>query len=434
MIHIIVIRHGRTAWNVDPKGAGGSVEVGPGERFRGTLDVPLAAEGIAQARVTAHRLAGWPLAAVYTSPLQRAAHTAELLASPHHLVPQRLAGLSSMNYGEWAGQPHADVALRWPDLYRAWRRDPYSIRIPGGECMADLRERAIAALRSALDHHADGETLAFVTHQVVAKVLTCSLAGLPDTAYWHVRQDLCNLSRFDYDPQSGIFAVVSLNDTCHLTPALARMQGRGTRIILIRHGQTGWNAGAGEERFRGRTDLPLDDYGHTQVQAVAEWLSAEPVSALYSSPLLRARQTLALLADAQGLPVQVHDGLIDIDYGAFQGLTHTEAQAAYPDLYRQWRTAPSQVRFPGGQSLTDVQERLQVLVAELVTRHPDQTVVLVGHEIVNKVLACTLLGLDLDHIWRIHQDTTGIDVFQQDGDAWTTLALNDTCHLAGGTG
>ena len=61
---------------------------------------------------------------------------------------------------------------------------------------------------------------------------------------------------------------------------------------------------------------------------------------------------------------------------------------------------------------------------------PAKTVVLVGHQIVNKVLACTLLGLDLDQIWRIDQDTAAIDVFQKDGDAWRTLCLNDTCHLA----
>jgi probable phosphoglycerate mutase len=91
---------------------------------------------------------------------------------------------------------------------------------------------------------------------------------------------------------------------------------------------------------------------------------------------------------------------------------------------------PGQVRFPGGECLDDIQARLRALLAELTGRHPGQTVVLAGHEIVNKVLVCTLLGLSLDHIWRIRQDPAGIDVFQQEGDRWLTLALNDTCHLA----
>jgi broad specificity phosphatase PhoE len=421
MIQIVIIRHGRTAWNV---------EAGQGERFRGMVDVPLTDEGVIQARVTAHHLADWPLTTVYSSPLRRARHTAEIIAAPHHLAAQAVPGLRSMNYGEWAGQLHADVAQRWPDLYRSWRHDPFSIQIPGGESTADLRERAVAAVRTAIAHHCDGETLALVTHQVVTKVLVCALAGLPDTAYWQVRQDLCNLSRFDYDPVGDTFNVVGLNDTCHLTPALGHAQGDGTHIVLVRHGQTGWNAGAGQERFRGRTNLPLDETGQTQAQAVAEWLMGEKMSALYASPLLRTQQTLAPLGEGRGLPVQVHDGLIDINYGRFQGLTHAEAAAAHPELYQLWRTAPSRVRFPDGESLADVQARIRALLDELVARHPGQTVVLAGHEMVNKVAACTLLGLDLDQIWRIRQDPAGLDLFQQDGETWLTLCLNDTCHLA----
>lgn len=201
------------------------------------------------------------------------------------------------------------------------------------------------------------------------------------------------------------------------------------QIILVRHGQTAWNAGAGEERFRGRTDLPLDATGRVQARAVARRLQREPIAALYSSPLLRARQTLAPLAGMLALPVHDHDGLLDIDYGQFQGLTHAEASAAYPKLYRLWRTAPGQVHFPGGESLSDVRARLLALVEELGAHHRDQTVVLAGHQIVNKVLACTLLDLDLDQIWRIRQDTAGLSTFRQADGPWQVRCLNDTCHL-----
>jgi len=223
---------------------------------------------------------------------------------------------------------------------------------------------------------------------------------------------------------------VGLNDTCHLNPALPPAAGLGTRILLIRHGQTAWNAGAGEERFRGRTDLPLDETGQAQARAVAERLKKEPVAALYASPLLRARQTVAPLAEERGLTIQPHDGLLDIHYGGFQGLTHAEAAAAYPEAYTLGRTIPSRVHFPGGECLADVQARLLTLLDELVARHPGQTVALVGHQIVNKVLACTLLGLDLDQIGRVQQDTAGLCVYEQVDGVWHTLALNDTCHLA----
>jgi broad specificity phosphatase PhoE len=426
MIRIILIRHGRTAWNAGE---------GQDERFRGVLDMPLAEEGAVQAQVTAHYLARGSLAAVYSSPLQRALRTAEIIALPQGLAVQALPGLSSMDYGEWAGQVHADVARRWPDLYGSWRHDPFSIQIPGGESTADLRDRAMAALRTAIAHHTDGETLIFVTHQVVAKVLVCALAGLPNGAYWQVCQDLCNLSRFDYDQTTGIFSVVSLNDTCHLAPGISRATGDDARIILVRHGQTGWNAGAGagSERFRGRTDLPLNETGLAQAQALAGRFMADrqglPVVALYASPLLRAKQTLAPLATQLGLPIQSHPGLLDINYGRFQGLTHTEAADLYPELYRRWRMTPGQVRFPEGEGLADVQARVQALVSEVAARHPGKGLVLVGHEIVNKVLVCTLLGLDLDQIWRIRQEPASLDLFQQGGGQWLVQRLNDTCHL-----
>ena len=430
MIHVVLIRHGRTAWNAGE---------GQDERFRGLLDMPLAEAGVMQAQVTAGRLAHWPLAAVYSSPLQRALRTAEIIAAPHDLAVQALPGLTSMNYGEWAGQLHADVAKRCPDQHTAWRRDPFSAQIPGGENIAGLRDRAMAALRTAIADHTDGQTLLFVTHQVVTRVLACTLAGLPNAAHWQVRQDLCNLSRFDYDPATDAFSVVGLNDTCHLTPGIGRAGGDGTQIILVRHGQTGWNAGAGPggERFRGRTDLPLDDTGLAQARALAARLVADgldpPIAALYASPLIRAQQTVMPLAAELGLPIWPHAGLLDINYGRFQGLTHTEAADLYPELYRLWRATPSRVRFPEGESLADLQARVRALLSEMTARQSGQKIVLVGHEIVNKVLVCTVLGLSLDQIWRIRQEPAALNLFQFDGPRhqWLVQGLNDTCHLAG---
>jgi broad specificity phosphatase PhoE len=427
MIRVLLVRHGRTAWNA---------REGQDERFRGIVDVPLAEDGAGQAMVTARRLASEPLNAIYSSPLRRAADTAAILAEPHGLDVEPLPGLSSMDYGDWAGLLHQDVARQWPDLYRRWMADPFAIRIPGGESMADLRDRAVAALHQILGRQDDGATIALVTHQAVTRSLVCAMAGMPDAGYWWIRQSLCNISRFEFDPSAGPpdplaakFIVVGINDTCHLNPVLPRTHSDGVRVILVRHGQTAWNAGSGDERFRGRTDLPLDDTGHAQARAVDTRLASEPIAALYSSPLLRPRQTLEPLAARTGLPVQPHRGLIDIAYGQFQGLTHDEAAATFPEQYAMWATTPSQVHFPQGERLADVQARLLSLLHELSERHPGQTVVLAGHQIVNKVLACTVLGLDLDQIWRIQQDTAGIDVLQQVGERWHMLRLNDTCHV-----
>ena len=432
MIQVLLIRHGRTAWNVGE---------GPGQRFRGTVDLPLAEEGVSQAQVTARRLAHAPLTAIYSSPLERAARTARIIAQVRGPDVEIRPALSSMDYGHWAGKTRSQVALEWPDLFDQWRHDPFSIRVPGGDSAQDLRERAVAAVHEILAGHVDGDTVALVTHQAVTKTLVCALANLPNSAYWRIRQDLCNLTRFTYQPTSSRFKLVGLNDVCHLKPKLPRAAGNGLRIVLVRHGQTIWNAGAGQERFRGHMDLPLDEVGQRQAQAVAKRLAQESVAAIYSSPLLRTKQTAAPLAQTLGLAVQPHSGLLDIDYGRVQGMTHTEAAAAYPELMSRWRTSPAQVSFPGGEDLAAVQARLWQFLDELVAHYPGQTVVLVGHQIVNKVLAGTLLDVDrqdqpqpqeldraLARIWDVGQDTAGVSAFQQANGAWQTLCLNDVCH------
>ena len=423
MIRIIVIRHGRTAWNT---------AAGQGPRFRGTIDLPLTEDGQAQARATARRLASLPLTAIYSSPLQRAVVTAQTIAEPHGLEMQPVPGLGSMDYGHWAGQSYAAVSTRWPELYGQWRRDPFKVQIPGGACLSDLGDRAVAATHKILADHEEGDTVVLVSHQAVTKALVCSLMGLPTTAYWLIHQDLCNLTRLDYDPIAATFTLTGFNDICHLDETLPHIISRGTRIILIRHGQTAWNLGAGEERFRGRTDLTLDDMGRAQAVAVARRLRGEAIEAVYTSSLLRTQQTAQPLAQGSslaGLGLRSHAGLLDIDYGRFQGLTHSQAATSYPQLYGLWRNAPGQVFFPGGEGLVDVQKRTYAFLEELSALHPGQTVALVGHQIVNKVIVCTLLGLDLEHIWRVQQEPSGLNVFQQVDGKWHTLGLNDTCHL-----
>jgi probable phosphoglycerate mutase len=438
MIRITLVRHGRTAWNVDP-GQLPAPGTPTGRRFRGIVDLPLAPQGIEQARTTARRLADWMPAAIYSSPLQRALRTARLLAKPHGQDVQVLPGLSSMDYGAWAGRLASEVAREWPAVVQQWRRDPFGVQIPGGESTAALRDRAVDAVRQILDRHAAEASapgqrtdVVVVTHQVVTRTLICTLAGLPDEAYWRVHQDLCNLSQLDYEPESGkesgSFSLRSLNDTCHLDPSLPGKHSNGVRIILVRHGQTAWNLGSGPERFRGRTDLPLDGTGQAQALALARRLRSEPIDAVYSSPLQRAQQTVAPLAAHLRLPVVLDERLQDINYGAFQGLDRQEATAAFPRQYQAWLTTPGQVRLPRGESLDDVRRRLVDLLDELANQYRGRTVLLAGHQVVNKVLACTLLGLDLDRIWHVGQDTAAINVFQQVNGTWHILRLNDTCY------
>lgn len=209
-----------------------------------------------------------------------------------------------------------------------------------------------------------------------------------------------------------------------------------TRIVLVRHGQTAWNR---EVRFRGQTDVELDKFGLKQAEATGRYLAARwPVVAVYASRMRRAMQTAEAIARAQGLTAHPLEGLLDIDFGEWQGLSPDEVSQRYPDLYRAWWEAPHTVHFPGGERLDVVRSRVVAALDGVVACHAGQTIALVSHTVVNRVLLCAVLGLGNEHFWRLQQDTCAVNVFDAEEDAggsgqitYTIVLLNDTCHLQG---
>ncbi|MBE0415636.1 MAG: histidine phosphatase family protein [Dehalococcoidia bacterium] len=197
-------------------------------------------------------------------------------------------------------------------------------------------------------------------------------------------------------------------------------------IILIRHGQTEWNR---EARFRGRVDIDLDETGAKQAEAAAERIAQWKVAAIYSSPQKRAIATAEVIAKRLGLTVEPLDGIDDMDFGRWQGLSIAEVEEKYPKLFDLWRHSPERLRIPDGESMEDVQRRVIATIDDLVARHENETVVLISHRVVCKVLLCSLLGLDNSHFWQIAQDATAINLFEISGGRATVILLNDTCHL-----
>jgi broad specificity phosphatase PhoE len=202
------------------------------------------------------------------------------------------------------------------------------------------------------------------------------------------------------------------------------------RLILVRHGQTDWNGGSpGGEHFRGRLDIPLNRTGIAQAEAVADALAHVAIPAVYASPLSRAIDTARPLAARLALSVQPLDALLDIDYGDWSGHSHREVAEAWPEQYHLWQTAPHRLRIPGGERLEDVRERFSQGLAHLIERHQREIVLLAGHQVVNKVAICHLLGLDLSAFWHIRQDNGCLNRFDVEPGAVTVLTLNELGHL-----
>jgi len=198
-----------------------------------------------------------------------------------------------------------------------------------------------------------------------------------------------------------------------------------TQIILVRHGETEWNV---KEVFRGRIDIELNETGLKQVQLLAKYLSGIKIGAIYSSPLKRALTTAEIMASYHELEVEIAPGLIDFDYGEWQGLPHQEVRDKYRRLYAQWVNRPDRVKMPAGESLDEVRKRAMGVVDKVIAKYAG-SVVLVSHRVVNKVLICALLGLDNSYFWNIKQDICGITSFTYENEQFILTKHNDISYL-----
>lgn len=200
-----------------------------------------------------------------------------------------------------------------------------------------------------------------------------------------------------------------------------------TRIVLVRHGQTEWNR---VERFRGRADIPLNETGLAQAEATGRRIASEwRPAAVYSSPLSRAVKTAGVIAGHFALSVLTHPGIIDIDYGQWQGLRPDEVRERWQKMIDAWYTTPDSLHVPGAETLADIRIRAMGAVKELVDRHGGVTVVVVSHTVINRIILLGVLGLSNDRFWRLRQDTCAINCFEAEGGIFTLVSMNDTCHL-----
>jgi broad specificity phosphatase PhoE len=162
-----------------------------------------------------------------------------------------------------------------------------------------------------------------------------------------------------------------------------------TTIVLVRHGETDWNR---ENRFQGHADEPLNDAGRGQARQIAETLRSEPIAAVYTSPLRRARETAAIVARRLGLEAHELEALREIDVGDWQGLTIDEVKARFPEFADvNWRSGWS-----GGESHDELAARVVAALLDLGRRHPDASVVGITHAgpIRATLMAATALSLE----------------------------------------
>lgn len=179
-----------------------------------------------------------------------------------------------------------------------------------------------------------------------------------------------------------------------------------TRVWLIRHGEPSEDS---RGRCYGRLDVGLSALGRKQVQAVSDALKDELFSAIYVSPRKRTVESGAILAQGRSCGITIENRLCEIDFGDFEGRTYDDIAATAPDVYRQWMERPTETQFPNGESFSQMKKRVLQAFHHILRRHHGESIAIVSHGGVNRILLADALGVPAPNIFRIAQQYAAVN-------------------------
>ncbi len=199
-----------------------------------------------------------------------------------------------------------------------------------------------------------------------------------------------------------------------------------SRLLLVRHGETELNS---SERLWGHTDVKLGVLGLKQAERLRDRLSSEKIDTIYSSNLQRALVTAETIASRHQLAVITCAELHEVDFGQLEGLTISEANQRYPELAKLRMQRNLNLKYPGGDSLIEFSKRTSKFLDRLERHTDDETILIVAHFGVLRILICRLLDIDLRFLWQLHVDLASLSILETNQKGIILKSLNDVCHL-----
>ena len=199
-----------------------------------------------------------------------------------------------------------------------------------------------------------------------------------------------------------------------------------SRLLLARHGNTTGNSA---ERFWGQTDVELSEAGVRQAEQLGNRLAGEKIDAIYSGRLRRASATAGIIASHHQMEVITCPELLEINFGEIEGLSFREIGQRYPELVRAWATRDMSFRYPGGEGISELDRRVTKFYKRLQKHAPGETVLVVAHSGVLRLLICHLLQIDIWHWRQLYIDLASLSTVETHLQGATLLSLNDTSHL-----
>ncbi|MEG4811549.1 histidine phosphatase family protein [Microcoleus sp. F8-D3] len=443
MTRIILVRHGKSTYNQE-------------RRIQGRLDKSILTEaGRSAALQVGDTLSSIAFDAAYTSPLQRAKETAEIILSrltnPPQLQPTD--NLMEIDLPLWEGMLRQDAIDKFPEAYQQWQRQPdkFSMKLPSAD--GDIEHFPVLAIfanarhfwQELLSRHQDG-TILVVGHNGINRALIATASEITPDYYQSIQQSNCGISvlNFGYSPvttdepgepkKKVPVQLESVNLTSHTGEIFPKPRDghQGPRLLLVRHGETDWNKAG---KFQGQIDVPLNDNGREQSRRAAEFIKDVKLDFAISSSMLRPKETAEIILQHHGgLQLELRDELREISHGLWEGKFESEIEQSYPGLLQEWKTSPEKVQMPEGENLQQVWQRAIACWREIV-QSVSGTGIVVAHDAINKAILCHLFGLEPEHFWKFKQGNGAVSVidYPHGPDGLPVLqAMNVTTHLSGG--
>ncbi|MFC2013863.1 histidine phosphatase family protein [Chloroflexota bacterium] len=199
-----------------------------------------------------------------------------------------------------------------------------------------------------------------------------------------------------------------------------------SKLLLVRHGETESNSA---QRIQGQRDVELNAVGLRQVERLRDRLAKQRLDVIYSSDLQRALVTAKTVASGHQLEIVTCPELREIDFGKFDGLTFAEISQRYPEMAKLWSDWNPKMRFPGGESVDELNTRVSKFLDRLKRHTPEETLLIVAHSAPLRLIICLLLGIELRHWRQFRLDLASLSIVETYPQGRIINLLNDTSYL-----
>lgn len=407
---VILVRHGESTFNRD-----GIIQGQTNQSI-------LTQRGIEQARAIGDWIKDVQVSSCITSPLLRAVQTTLIIAEALGIPESRIRTderLVEVDFGSWSGRRREEVKSSFGSLYLAWRRRPYDFCLEGVYPVRELYSRLSGVASELMDPTRAIGNVVIVGHRGTLAGLIVQLLRLPRSHHHFLQLDRGSVTilrerrRTEDEVDYELFCANERPTASAPHPVDFETEERTMscgEVFLIRHGQTSSNI---DRKYQGGKDIGLSEEGRNNVRLLAELFQPRRPTRMYASPLIRAQQSAAIIANCFNLKtIGKRADLHEFLYGVWEGMSDEDVRKHRGVEYSRWKTSPVHAEIPNAEHINDAYNRCRD-VWEFFERDIKAwkgSIISVAHDIVNRLLICNALDLPASYVWKFKQTNATVSV------------------------